>query len=252
MAHESEADSLLGRVADERLLASEDSLPAALGRPAAIVPSSSSRRWIVGVGATLTGLTLLLGTALLILGVVGLIANGFGGLTAAALVAGVALLATHWGWVHVAEWTASGVEGRRERVALEGRERWLLAIEPYTRYEVSTRVGDDGAITIARTRHEPVPTGEGRFTFVATVEHSEVHSAEEPGAVVTERAEALRSQAARDTEAARQEFERAAGSVEAERLRSESEQSVREALRAESEALSERINANLRDPPLGE
>ena len=252
MAHESEADSLLGRVADERLLASEDSLPAALGRPAAIVPSSSSRRWIVGVGATLTGLTLLLGTALLILGVVGLIANGFGGLTAAALVAGVALLATHWGWVHVAEWTASGVEGRRERVALEGRERWLLAIEPYTRYEVSTRVGEDGAITIARTRHEPVPTGEGRFTFVATVEHSEVHSAEEPGAVVTERAEALRSQAARDTEAARQEFERAAGSVEAERLRSESEQSVREALRAESEALSERINANLRDPPLGE
>ena len=252
MAHESDTDSLLGRVADERLLASEESLPTALGRPAAIVPSSSARRWIVGMGATLTGVTLLLGIALLILGVVGLIGNGFGGLTAAALVAGVVLVATHWGWVHVAEWTASGLEGRREQVALEGVERWLLAIEPYTRYEVSTQVGEDGAITIARTRHEPVPTGEGRFTFVATVEHSEVHSAEEPGAVVAERAEALRRQAALDTEAARQVFERGAGDVEAERLRSESEQRVREALRAESQALSERINANLRDPPLTE
>lgn len=252
MAHESDADSLLGRVADERLLSSEESLPAALGHPAPVVPSSSSRRWIVGVGATLTGLTLLLGVGLLLLGVVGLIANGFGDLAAASLVAGVALVATHWGWVHVAEWTASGVEGRRERVALEGRERWLLAIEPYTRYEVSTRVGEDGAITIARTRHEAVPTGEGRFTFVAAVEHSEVHSAEEPGAVVAERAETLRRQAALDTDAARQEFERVAGDVESERLRSESEQRVREALRAESEALSERINTNLRDPPLTE
>jgi hypothetical protein len=87
---------------------------------------------------------------------------------------------------------------------------------------------------------------------VTTVEHTEVHSAEEPGAVVAERAEAVRRQAALDTEAARQEFERAAGDVEAERLRSESEQRVREALRAESQALSERINANLRDPPLTE
>jgi hypothetical protein len=251
VAHDSDSDSLLGRVADERVFAEERHLPAALGRPAEIAPSSS-RRWIVGLGATLTGVTLLAGIALLILGVVGVIANGFGALSAAALAVGVILVATHWGWVHVAEWTATGLEGRRERAALDGLQRWLLAIQPYTRYEVSTSVGEDGSITIVRTRHEPVPSREGRFKFVTSVEHSEAHSADEPSALVTERAEALRRQAALDTEAERARFEQEAGEREAEHLRSEAEARLKAELRAESQALSERINANLRDPPLTE
>jgi hypothetical protein len=226
-------------------------MPSALGRPAPVVPSSA-RRWIVPLGATLTGATLLAGIALLILGVVGLIGNGLGALSGAALAAGVLLVATHWGWVHVAEWTASGLEGRRERAALDRQQQWLLAIEPYTRYEVSTQVGEDGSITIVRTRHEPVPSGSDRFTFETSVEHSEVHSPDEPSALVTERAEALRRQAALDTEAERVRFERSLGEREAEHLRSEAEARLKAELRAESQALSERINANLRDPPLTE
>jgi hypothetical protein len=251
VAHDSDASPLLGRIADERLLAEDSKLPMAVGRPAPIVPSSS-RRWIVGLGATLTGATLLGGIALLVLGAATWSGNGFGALAAAALAAGAVLIATHWGWVHVAEATATGLEGRRERLALEQRRGWLSAIEPYTRYEVTTRVGEDGSITIVRTRYEPVPSGQGKFAFVGEVERGEVHSPEEPGAAVTERAEALRRQAALDTEEARRRFEEAAGEQELEQLRSEQEQRLKAALRAESQALSERINANLREPPLAE
>jgi hypothetical protein len=251
VAHDSAQESLLGRVADEQLLADERNLPVAVGRPAQVEPSSS-RRWIVGLGATLTGATLLAGIALLILGVVGLIGSGFSGLTVAALAVGAVLVATHWGWVHVAEWTATGLEGRRERQALDRREQWLLAIQPYTRYEVSTSVGDDGSITIVRTRHRPVPAGEGRFKFETAVEQSEVHSPDESSASVAERAEELRRQAALDTETERRRFEEEAGEQEVAQLRAQAEQRLRAELRAQSQALSERINANLRDPPLTE
>ena len=251
VAHDFDEGSLLGRVADEQLLGGQRNLPAEVGRPAPVEPTSS-RRWIVGLGATMTGATLLGGIALIIVGLVGLIGGGFGGLTAAALIAGVALVATHWGWVHIAEWTASGVEGRHERVALHGHERWLLAIEPYTRYEVSTEVGEDGSITIVRTRHEPVPSGPGRFRFESAVERTESHQADESSAAVAERAEAMRREAAVDTARERERYQALAGEREVEQMRSEAEQRLKAELRAESQALSERINANLREPPLAE
>ncbi|HEY3946962.1 MAG TPA: hypothetical protein VGL78_17200 [Solirubrobacteraceae bacterium] len=241
----------LGRIADEHLLSEHSALPGAVARPAPILPNPR-RRWIVGVGATLTGVTLVGGIALIVAALVGIIASGFGALEIAALAIGIVLVATHWGWVHVAELTAMTLEGRQERAALERTGRWLAAIEPYTRYEVSTHVGEDGAITIARTRHRPVPSGEGRFKFVAEVEHSEVHSGDEPGAVVAERAEALRRQAELDTDRERQGWAAVAGERETEQLRREQEERLKEALRAESQALSERINENLRDPPLGQ
>ena len=247
----SKPEELLGRIADERLLSEAAALPAAIGRPAPMV-QSSQRRWIVGVGATLTGATLIGGLALIVVGVVASISSGFGGLALAAIIAGVVLVATHWGWVHVAEATATALEGHQERAALERRDRWLEAIEPYTRYEVTTHVADDGTITIVRRRLCPLPSAEGRFTFVAEVEHSETHAAGEPGAVVAERAEALRRQAALDTERERRRYEEVAGRRQTERLRAEQERRLREDSRAESQALSERINANLRDPPLGE
>ena len=242
-------ESLLGRIADPSLLEAETPLPAALGRPAPYVPTQR-RRWIVGVGATLTGATLIGGLALIAAGVVGIIASGFGALEVAALLVGLLLVATHWGWVHVAEATAMALETRRERAALDRGGRWLAAIEPYTRYEVSTWVGEDGAIAIVRTRHRAVRSGEGRFTFVAEVEQREVHSADEPGAVVADRAESMRRQAALDTDRERQRWSELVGELETEQLRREHDRRLRGALRAESEALSERINANLRDPPL--
>lgn len=244
-------EALVGRIADERLLAEGMALPAELARPAPIMPGQH-RRWIVGLGATLTGVTLLGGLALIVVGIVATISSGFGALAAAAVIAGVVLVATHWGWVHVAEATAAGLEGRRDRTMLDRQRRWLSEIEPYTHYEISTRVGEGGEITIVRTRLRPLPSGEGRFRFVADVEHSEVHSADQPGAVVAERAEALRRQAGLDTERERRRFREAVGELETDEIRRQQEQRLREALRAESQALSERINANLRDPPVSE
>ena len=242
---------MLGRIADERLLAEDSALPAALERPAPM-PPSNRRRWIVGAGATLTGVTLVGGIVLVVAAIVGIIASGFGALELAGLVIGAVLVATHWGWVHVAEFTAMTLEGRRERAALERGGRWLAAIEPYTRYEISTKVGEDGAITIVRRRHRPLPSAGGRFTFVTEIEHSEIHSPDEPGAVVAERAEALRRQAALDTDRERQRWNELVGERETEQMRREQEERLKEALRAESQALSEGINANLRDPPLEE
>jgi hypothetical protein len=244
-------EEFLGRIADERLLAEPSALPALPARPAPMVPDQR-RRWIVGVGATLTGVTLVGGAALIVAALVGIISSGFGAFEIAALLVGIVLVATHWGWVHMAEFTAMTLDGRQEHALLERTSRWLAEVEPYTRYEITTHVGEDGAITIVRTRHRPVPSGAGKFTFVTEVERSEVHSPDEPGAVVAERAEALRRQADLDTDRERQRWTEAVGERETEHLRREHEEEIKEALRAESQALSERINANLRDPPLEE
>jgi hypothetical protein len=242
---------LAGLIADEHLFSEAAPLPAEIVRPPAPT-ASSQRRWIVGAGATLTGVTLIGGLALVVAGIVEMVSSGFGGLGLAAAIVGIVLIATHWGWVHVAEATATALEGHRDRAALQVRQHWLEAIEPYTRFEVSTEVGESGVITIVRRRHEPVPSGEGRFTFVTKTENAETHSADEPGANVAERAEALRRQAALDTERERRRYEAIVSARQTERLRSEQERRANDASRAESQALSERINANLRDPPFEE
>ncbi len=115
-----------------------------------------------------------------------------------------------------------------------------------------TSVDDDGSIRIVSIRKLPVPSGEHRFTFEREVEAEEVHSAEEPGAAVAERAELLRRRAAADTERERERFELASDAYEAALMRSDDEEQQRIARRAASQALSEQINTNLREPPLTE
>jgi hypothetical protein len=252
MTHGSNLAELVGRKADERLLAEDlASLPEAVGRPEAIPPSRTRGR-LVGIGATLTGITLLGGIGLIVLGAVEVIASGFTVLAIAALALGIAFVGTHWGWVHVAEVTADSIESRRNSEIIARRRHWLATIQPYTRYEVSTNVEDDGSISIIRVRHRPVLSGERGFTFVREVCDREVHSGEEPGAVVAERAELLRREAALDTERERERFEIASDAYEMALLGSTDERQRIAAVRAASEALSERINANLRDPPLVE
>jgi hypothetical protein len=111
-------------------------------------------------------------------------------------------------------------------------------------------VADDGSICIVRSRFRPVRHGGRGFTFVREVESEEVHSAEAPAAEVTDRAEQLRREAARVTERERERYEVAAGAYEMALLHAGDEQERLAARRAASAALSERINANLRDPPL--
>src|ERR1700693_3814227 len=115
MTSEENLVELSGPEPDERLL-SEDlaQLPESVGRPE-VLPESASRKRLVGIGATLTGVTLLGGIALIVLSLVLVVSSGFGGAAIAALAAGIALVSTHWGWVHVAEVSADALEGRQNR-----------------------------------------------------------------------------------------------------------------------------------------
>jgi hypothetical protein len=252
MAREVDPVEMLGREPDERLLGDDLAhLPEAVGRPDPLVPSAARGR-IVAVGAALTGITLLGGLALMGLGIAEAVTGGVAGLSLVALVVGLALVLTHWGWVHVAEATAQSLDARHNRTALERGRRWAQGIEPYPRWEVTTTVEDDGAITILEVCHRPVPAGARTYTFTREVISREIHSGEEPAAQVSERAELLRRQAAAATAAERDRYGTARDAYERTLMERDDEQQRRAALRAASEALSEQINAHLRDPPLTE
>ena len=251
MAEPSPAD-LVGREPDPRLL-SEDlsNLPEVVGRPETFVPSHARGR-IVGTGATLTAASLIVGCLLVLLGLIDAVSSGFNGLSIAITVVGAALVVTHWGWVHVAEITANSIEGRGNAVVEDHRHQWLATIQPYTHYEIYTRVEEDGSITIYRVAHRPVVIGERGFTFERQTEYEEVHGPDEPAAAVTERAELLRREAAQDTDRERERYQVAADAYESALIDDADEQQRRLAQRAASEALSRQINTNLRDPPLVE
>jgi hypothetical protein len=250
MSDASSPADFVGREPDERLLSDDlANLPEAVGRPEIIVPTRTRGR-IVGTGATLTAASLVLGALLVLLGLIDAVSSGIDGLSIAIIVVGAILVITHWGWVHVAEITANSIEGRSTAEVEDRRRQWLGTIEPYTRFEIYTRVEDDGAITIYRVAHRPVASGERRFTFDRETEYEEVHSGDEPAAAVTERAELLRRQAAQDTERERELYQVAADAYESALMDDADEQQRRLAQRAASEALSKQINSNLRDPPL--
>src|SRR5436305_1208201 len=199
---------LVDRRADERLLG-ERELPVSVGRPDPTPPPSRTRGRIVAVGATLTGLTLLIGIALIAGGIAEAVSNATV-LAVVLIAAGVGFVATHWGWVHVAEATGQAIDRRHDSDVLDRQRLWLEQIKPYTRYEVTTHVDHDGSIHIVRARYGPGRTGDRGYTLSPELELDEIHSAEEPGAAVAERAELLRRQAAADTELERQRYDIAA------------------------------------------
>src|SRR5437763_13082706 len=251
MTGEPEPQDLVGRSADERLLdAGPESLPSSIGRPVAL-PAPSGSSLLVVSGVALGAVTLIGGIALAILGVAGLI-SGSGFSAAAELCAGILLAATHWGWIHVAAWANDRLEAREDQDLVGDRQRWLASIEPYVRYEVATRVGQDGSITIETICHRPELSGPHTFTFTPHQVLVEVHSAEEPAAAIAERAEVLRSQAAAQTARACELYEAAAGAYRAAQLKGQDEQEQLAAARAASQALSEQINTKLREPTLAE
>jgi hypothetical protein len=249
-----EADflELIGFEPDERLLGEDlAKLPASAGEPEP-VRASATRRRVVAIGATLTGVTLVLGTLLAVFGAIDGVATGFDAGAVLSLALGIVLVATHWGWVHVAEITGQALEGRSNREAGVRRYHWLETIAPYPRWEVNATTGEDGSIAITTVRYLPVACRERTFTFTREEVGREIHSGDAPAADVTERAELLRRQAALDTARERERYEAAREAYERARLANADEQERLAAVRAASEALSERINSNLRDPPLVE
>ena len=122
------------------------------------IPPSAARRRLVGIGATLTGVTLIGGIALAILGAVELLFNGGGALAAIALVVGLVLSrhALGLGPRRRSEF-ANGIERRSNAGIIDRRQTWLEAIAPFTHYEVTTSAGDDGTITIERVRSPADP-----------------------------------------------------------------------------------------------
>jgi hypothetical protein len=252
VAREVDPLELVGSEPDERLLGPDlGHLPAAVGRPPEPLPESPARRQVVRFGATMTGLTLVGGLLLALVGLIEAIAEG-GLAWFVVLVLGIVLVSTHWGWVHVAELTGNRIEGRRHAAEEADRRMWLAQLAPYPRWEVRTRADPDGSITIETMLYRPVVTTKGRFTFTRELEAREVHSADEPGAAVTERAELLRQRAAVRTQQAREGFEAVRDAYDRELVASGDERERRAALHAASQALSDRINANLDDPPLTE
>lgn len=252
MAPEADFTELVGLGPDERLLG-EDlvRLPAAVGRPEELEPSPARKR-VVAAGAALTGITLVVGILLAVFGAIDGFASGFDTTSVVALLLGIVLVSTHWGWVHVAELTGQRLEERGNRPALDRRRAWLDAIEPYPRWEVNASTEPDGSIAIVTTRYSPVVSGERRFTFVHEQVARETHSGDEPAAAVAERAELLRRTAAQDTELARERYQVARDAYDRAALAHADEQERLAAVRAASEALSDQINTNLRNPPLAE
>jgi hypothetical protein len=252
MAPDNDVAELVGLQPDPRLLAEDaGTLPAAVGRPEEIEPSPARKR-VVAIGAALTGITLVLGVLLTAFGAIDGFATGFAATSIVALLLGVVLISTHWGWVHVAELTGQRIERGANRDVIDRREAWLAEIEPYPRWEVEASTGDDGSIAIVTTRYEPVRKDEREFTFTKEVSGRERHAADEPAATVAERAELLRRQAALDTALERERYEAAHDAYEQARLADADERERLAAARAASEALSERINSHLREPPLVE
>src|SRR4051794_22603268 len=95
--------AFLGATADRRLLGEDlGNLPAAEHRPEpAMVPHTHDR--LVAAGSLLTGATLIVGGAMSLYGAGELLLGGGGTLAVVLVVIGILLVATHWGWVHVAE-----------------------------------------------------------------------------------------------------------------------------------------------------
>jgi hypothetical protein len=245
--------ALLGVAPDRRLL-EEDlvNLPDAeqLREP----PVTASRRHnrLVAAGSVLTGATLIGGVALALFGAWELLFHSGGVVAAILALVGILLAATHWGWVHVAEYVGLTIDDRHVRAADERRKDWLAGIQPYPRFSVRTSVLDDASTRVERILHRPVLTAHNTFTFVRETEAEETFGAEASAATIAAAVEAMRRQARLDTDRIRDLWEAASTAYDAAMLSARDEQERLAARRAAATALSDHINASLLEPPLVE
>jgi hypothetical protein len=244
--------AFLGIAPSPRLLDQDKSnLPDAEQRREVTISTHEHDR-LVAAGSVLTGVTLVAGIALALYGGWQLLFEGGGALNGVLLAIGLLLAGTHWGWVHVAEYAGLTIDDRRQRSADAAGTHWLAGIEPYARFSVRTTALDDGSIRIERLRHRPVLTPERTFTFVREVDGEETYGADTRAEVVADAVETMRRDARLSTDRLREFWEVAAEAYADAQLREGDDQQQLAAHRAASAALSEHINASLREPPLVE
>ena len=225
-------------------------------RPSSITsrPMSTERHdRLVAAGSLMTGVTLIGGCALLLYGGWQLLFNGGGAFSAVVAVIGLLLAATHWGWVHVAEYVGLTIDAHQQR-EIEARElRWLATIQPYPRFSVSTSVLDDASTRVERILHRPVLTEQHTFTFVRQTDAETDLRCRRSGRGDRDRRrdDAPRRRGSRPTVFANC-GKRRRPPTRRRLLSAEDEQQQLAAQRAAATALSEHINASLLEPPLVE
>jgi hypothetical protein len=244
--------AFLGASPDRRLLDEDlSNLPSAEQQaPTAISTSKHDR--LVAAGSLLTGVSLVGGAAMFLYGGSQLLFGSGGAVDAVLTVIGFLLAATHWGWVHVAEYLGLTIDERQRRSADDRRLQWLSAIQPYPRFSVSTSVLDDASTRVVRVLHRPVLTAQDTFTFVRETDAEETYDAHAPAEVIATAVETMRRHARLDTDRLRGDWEAASTAYQATLLDADDDQQRLAAERAAATALSEHINASLLEPPLVE
>jgi hypothetical protein len=242
----------LGARADPGLLRADRALLPPHEEPPAPIPAGRGHERLVAVGSALTGASLLIGSALALFAAWRLLFHGGGALDAVVGAVGALLVATHWGWVHVAEYAGVTLDEHREHTESHRGGAWLEGLEPYPRFSVSTGVSSDASIRVERVLHRPVLTPGGTFTFTREAETRRTFDAHAPASEVAAAVEDLRRETSAETERTRGLWEAAAGAYEAQLWDQEGEEDRLAARRAAATALSEHLNATLREPPLTE
>lgn len=244
--------AFLGVAPDRRLL--DEDLRALPDAEQHLVPVVVPRRHdrLVAAGSILTGATLVGGALLFAYGAWQVLINSSGSVNAVLAVIGLLLVATHWGWVHVAEYAGITMDAHEQRRSDLRRQEWLDDIEPYPRFSISTSVLDDASTRIERVLHQPVLTPRHTFTFVRRTDAERVFDAEASAEVIAAAAETMRHQARLDTDRLHDLWEAASTAYTAALTSDLEDQQQLAAQRAAATALSEHINASLREPPLDE
>ncbi len=244
--------AFLGVVPDPRLL--DDDLINLPGTEQRREPAVSTQRHerLVAAGTVLTGSSLIGGLVLTVYAAGQLLFNGGGAFDAVLAGIGLVLVATHWGWVHVAEYVGLTIDARQANEIESRRGQWLATIEPYPRFSVSTSVGDDGTTRVQRFLHRPVLTQRKTFTFVRERDIQHLHEADAPAEDIATDVETMRRQARLQTDRMRELWDAASTAYSAAMLSAHDDQERLAAQRAAAVALSEHINASLLEAPLVE
>jgi hypothetical protein len=242
----------LGVPADRRLLDGElDGLAGLRPRPTLTTTTARHDR-LVAAGSVMTAVTLIGGGAMAIYGGEQILFGDGGAFADVLTVIGILLVATHWGWVHVAEYIGAGIDQRQDRANRARTDLWLQTIEPYPRITVSTSVLADASTSIERVLFRPVLTEAHTFTFVREADTAVTYDADTPAQVIADKVETLRRQTRLETDRVAELWETASTAYAAALQDAHGDEQRLAAQRAAATALSEHLNASLLEPPLVE